>query len=376
MNEASEKIAKQVVEMAQARGATVAEAVLRTGAHLSATVRQRAPELVEEAGSRSLGLRVMLGQQVAVSHTSDLSRQGIERLVEDAVELARLSSPDSFAGRRIRPRWSTRRRCPISTSTIPASPTWTAPRRCVVRSPVKTPRFRSTRASPTARARPSAGRRAAPPWSSRAASAAPRRAPTSRSSCPWRTTRAARSDAATTGARRGSSRSSTTRSAVGEEAARRTLRKLGARKSTTGEFPWSSTPTGRARSSASSRLRPGLVDLAQVELPRRARGHRGGEPARHHRRRPADRARPGSRRFDGEGLRARSNVVVEKGVLADVPLRQLLGAQARPREHGQRVARRLGGRRLQHDELRPRAGHRLQRGPSSRARSGASTSPR
>lgn len=98
MNEASEKIAKQVVEMAQARGATVAEAVLRTGAHLSATVRQRAPELVEEAGSRSLGLRVMLGQQVAVSHTSDLSRQGIERLVEDAVELARLSSPDSFAG--------------------------------------------------------------------------------------------------------------------------------------------------------------------------------------------------------------------------------------------------------------------------------------
>lgn len=98
MNEASEKIAREVVERARDAGATVAEAVLRTGAHLSVSVRKREPEHVEEAGSRSLGLRVMVGQQVAVSHTSDLSRAGLARLVEDALELARLSSPDRFAG--------------------------------------------------------------------------------------------------------------------------------------------------------------------------------------------------------------------------------------------------------------------------------------
>jgi PmbA protein len=56
------------------------------------------PELVEEAGSKSLGLRVMRGNQVAVTYTSDLTEAGLSRFVEDALELAKLSQPDSFAG--------------------------------------------------------------------------------------------------------------------------------------------------------------------------------------------------------------------------------------------------------------------------------------
>ncbi len=88
----------RVVARARALGADVAEAVASGGSHLSTKVRMRAPELVEEAGSRGVGLRVMLGQQVAVSYTSDLTDGGLERLVEDAIELARLSQPDEFAG--------------------------------------------------------------------------------------------------------------------------------------------------------------------------------------------------------------------------------------------------------------------------------------
>jgi PmbA protein len=56
------------------------------------------PELVEEAGSRALGLRVMVGQRVASTYTSDLSEAGQRTLIEDALELARLSEPDEFAG--------------------------------------------------------------------------------------------------------------------------------------------------------------------------------------------------------------------------------------------------------------------------------------
>ena len=88
----------RIVEQAKKAGADVAEAVVGEGRHLSTKVRLGAPELVEEAGSRAVGLRVMLGQQVAVSYTSDLSDEGIARFVEDAVELARLSQPDPFAG--------------------------------------------------------------------------------------------------------------------------------------------------------------------------------------------------------------------------------------------------------------------------------------
>lgn len=88
----------RVVERARGRGADVAEAVISEGSHLSTKVRLGEPELVEEAGSRAIGVRVMVGQQVAVSYTSDLTDAGIERFVEDAVELARLSQPDEFAG--------------------------------------------------------------------------------------------------------------------------------------------------------------------------------------------------------------------------------------------------------------------------------------
>lgn len=89
---------EEVVQAAQRAGATVAEASIREGSHLSAKVRMLETELVEEAGSRSLGLRVMIGQQVAVTYTSDFSATGRARLVEDAIELAKLSQPDPFAG--------------------------------------------------------------------------------------------------------------------------------------------------------------------------------------------------------------------------------------------------------------------------------------
>jgi PmbA protein len=91
-------LAGQVVDKAKKLGADVAEATAREGAHLTTKVRMREPELVEEAGSRAIGLRVMLGKQVAVTYTSDLSAGGIDRMVEDAVDLAKLSQPDEFAG--------------------------------------------------------------------------------------------------------------------------------------------------------------------------------------------------------------------------------------------------------------------------------------
>ncbi|HKP62120.1 MAG TPA: metallopeptidase TldD-related protein [Polyangiales bacterium] len=92
------QLGAQVVERARRAGADVAEAAVSEGAHLSVKVRMGEPELVEEAGSKSLGLRVMRGQQVAVTYTSDLTESGLARFVEDAVELAKLSESDAYAG--------------------------------------------------------------------------------------------------------------------------------------------------------------------------------------------------------------------------------------------------------------------------------------
>src|SRR5580698_8312164 len=92
------ELGDRVVRDATAGGATVAECVLRFGAELSAKVRLGKPELVEEAGHRSLGLRVMKGQRVASTSTSDLSDAGIDRAIIDALELVEISQEDPFAG--------------------------------------------------------------------------------------------------------------------------------------------------------------------------------------------------------------------------------------------------------------------------------------
>ena len=91
-------LGRSVVDRAIEGGADVAEVGAHSGSHLSVKVRMGEPELVEEAGSRALGLRVMVGQRVASTYTSDLSEAGQRTLIEDALELARLSEPDEFAG--------------------------------------------------------------------------------------------------------------------------------------------------------------------------------------------------------------------------------------------------------------------------------------
>lgn len=92
------ELGDHIVERARKAGADVAEAFVRRGAHLSTKVRMGEPELVEEAGSRSVSLRVISGKRVAVTYTSDLSEHGITRFIEDAIELASLSQTDEFAG--------------------------------------------------------------------------------------------------------------------------------------------------------------------------------------------------------------------------------------------------------------------------------------
>ncbi len=91
-------LAEDLSQRARKRGADVAEVIARTGTELSAKVRLGETELVEEAGHRSVGMKVMKGQRVALTSTSDLSPAGLERFLADALELADLSQEDPFAG--------------------------------------------------------------------------------------------------------------------------------------------------------------------------------------------------------------------------------------------------------------------------------------
>jgi PmbA protein len=92
------QMASELVKRARSLGADVAEASARSGWELSARVRMGKPELVEEAGHHGVALRVIRGGRVATTASSDLTPRGLERCVRDALELSELSEPDPYAG--------------------------------------------------------------------------------------------------------------------------------------------------------------------------------------------------------------------------------------------------------------------------------------
>src|ERR1700728_4672927 len=93
-----ESLTAEVVALAMKAGASDAEAVVREGDEFSVNVRMGEVETLKESGSRGLGLRVFLGTRSASTSTSDLTADGIRQLVEGAIALAKVTEEDPFTG--------------------------------------------------------------------------------------------------------------------------------------------------------------------------------------------------------------------------------------------------------------------------------------
>ena len=93
-----ESLTADVIALAMKAGATDAEAVASEGDEFSVNVRMGEVETLTESGSRALGLRVFLGNRSASTSTSDLTADGIRQLVDGAVALARVTEEDPFSG--------------------------------------------------------------------------------------------------------------------------------------------------------------------------------------------------------------------------------------------------------------------------------------
>ena len=96
------QLAADVLARALKAGATDAEAVVYEGDEFNVRVRLGQVETLKESGSRAVGLRVFIAsgkaQRTASTSSSDFSPESIERLVSGAVTLARITSEDPFAG--------------------------------------------------------------------------------------------------------------------------------------------------------------------------------------------------------------------------------------------------------------------------------------
>jgi PmbA protein len=92
------EIAQEIVGRAMQSGATAAECVVREGDEFSTLVRLGQVETLKESGSKSIGVRVFFGQRAASTYSSDFSKEGLDRMLSSALELAKITSEDPFAG--------------------------------------------------------------------------------------------------------------------------------------------------------------------------------------------------------------------------------------------------------------------------------------
>ena len=97
-----QQLATDIVTKAVKAGASDAEVTIREGDEFSTTVRMGEVETLKESGSRGMGLRVLIatpnGHRVASTSSSDFTPEGVEHLVNGALALARVTSEDPFAG--------------------------------------------------------------------------------------------------------------------------------------------------------------------------------------------------------------------------------------------------------------------------------------
>jgi PmbA protein len=94
----TKEFAADVAQGAVKRGASAAEVIIRQRTEFSVGVRLGDVETLQESTDNGLGLRVLIdGRQASVSG-SDFNPDAVRSLMDEAVELARLTSPDDTAG--------------------------------------------------------------------------------------------------------------------------------------------------------------------------------------------------------------------------------------------------------------------------------------
>jgi PmbA protein len=92
-----EASARHALDHLRTLGVEHAEVAVSQGERLEAGIRQGAVELIKEAKSRGLSVRIVHDERVATSSTNDLDRESVERFLVRVVEMAELSEQDPLA---------------------------------------------------------------------------------------------------------------------------------------------------------------------------------------------------------------------------------------------------------------------------------------
>lgn len=91
------KTAKIAVQAALKAGADSADAMVQCGRTTKVKVRKQEVEELTQAGSKAMGIRVLVDGRSSLLYTSDFTPAFLKKLAKDAVELARHSGQDNYA---------------------------------------------------------------------------------------------------------------------------------------------------------------------------------------------------------------------------------------------------------------------------------------
>ncbi len=93
-----ESLAASALDASLAAGASNAEAYAQEGAGIEVRVYEGEVEALTEAAERGLGVRAWIDGRTGYAYGTDLSDDGVRGIAAAAVEAARVSDPDEFAG--------------------------------------------------------------------------------------------------------------------------------------------------------------------------------------------------------------------------------------------------------------------------------------
>jgi PmbA protein len=91
-------IASDVVARAKRMGATAADALAMESRSTEVSINHGKVEKLEQSESNDIGLRVFVGNSSALISSSVFDSASLDRLVERAIDMAKLAPPDPFAG--------------------------------------------------------------------------------------------------------------------------------------------------------------------------------------------------------------------------------------------------------------------------------------
>ncbi|MGE5302064.1 MAG: TldD/PmbA family protein [Alphaproteobacteria bacterium] len=94
----SQELGGEILGMARTQGASQGDVVMAESESFFVTVRMGEVEKISQAQEKRLGLRLFFGSSSASASTSDISRKSIERLVGDTAQMARATAQDPYGG--------------------------------------------------------------------------------------------------------------------------------------------------------------------------------------------------------------------------------------------------------------------------------------